>query len=919
MTARNQNPVTVRSGRESFVRCAMTCFLMVATLVLARASAEEWPTFRHDAARSGISPTQLAWPLSECWVFQSPYPPQPAWGDPKPVPIEDILELRRVHFDDVFQVVAAEGAVYFGSSADNKVYCLGLETGDVRWTKITGGPIRLAPTVAGDRVYVASDDGYAYCLAAGDGTQVWKFHAAPEERRMLGHGKMISPWPSRTSVLVDQGTAYFGAGIFPAEGVFLYAVNADSGQLVWRNDATGENPQSRVSPQGYLLASDTMLYAPMGRVSPAALRRTNGELVYETSFGKQVGGSYALLAGDQLYTGTEELVGFNQQTRDRFAAFPGRRMVVGEKAYFLATGTHLVAMDRQTRAELWKTACPCADELIQAGNSLVAGGAGRVLAVDAASGEVRWDVAVEGAAKGLAVVDGRLLVSTDKGRIYCFASQGPPRRGVVSAPVIADPFADSPLSPLFKQAAETILEQTKVRRGYCLVLGCETGQLALELARRSDLMIYAVSPDAEKVAAARQAIDAAGLYGARICVEQWPLENVPYADYFANLIVSETPIVTGQLPGDPHEAFRLLKPLGGTLLVGQPADRPPQVKPLDDAASEAWRTALAAADARLTRDRGIWLTGVRGALPGSGSWTHQYGNPGNTACSDDQRVKCPLGLLWFGSPGPGKMQNRHERAAAPLSQDGRMFVQGENALMAYDIYNGLLLWQRDIAGASRPNASHDGGNLAVSSQGLFVGVGEKCLRLDPATGETRAEFAMPAGPGGFQRWGCVAAIDKRLYGSRSGAKAGDSDAVLAFDTESGQQTWTYESHTIAHNAIAIGGDTLFLVTSAITDEQRRATAGRGASDDCETAGGETRPGGECAGESRPAQDRGPGPRDRASAVGEAPQPDRLRPRRLGHVPQRRAGAVWRVLGRALLEGVFCRPVRVAADHRPLGR
>ena len=33
---------------------------------------------------------------------------------------------------------------------------------------------------------------------------------------------------------------------------------------------------------------------------------------------------------------------------------------------------------------------------------------------------------------------------------------------------------------------------------------------------------------------------------------------------------------------------------------------------------------------------------------------------------------------------------------------------GENVLMAYDIYNGLKLWEREIRGAMRANASHDG-------------------------------------------------------------------------------------------------------------------------------------------------------------------------------------------------------------------
>jgi outer membrane protein assembly factor BamB len=51
---------------------------------------------------------------------------------------------------------------------------------------------------------------------------------------------------------------------------------------------------------------------------------------------------------------------------------------------------------------------------------LVAGGDGEVAAFSMTDGEQLWTRPVSGAAKGLAVVDGALLVSTDTGHVHCF-------------------------------------------------------------------------------------------------------------------------------------------------------------------------------------------------------------------------------------------------------------------------------------------------------------------------------------------------------------------------------------------------------------------------------------------------------------------------------------------------------------------
>jgi len=99
--------------RDSARGCIWISFVVMTLCATARA--EDWPTYRHDNARSGVTAEQLLPPLSQQWVFAPGHVPEPAW----PVPAK---ERPRVRFDDAYHVAVAGDAVYFGSSADNKVY-----------------------------------------------------------------------------------------------------------------------------------------------------------------------------------------------------------------------------------------------------------------------------------------------------------------------------------------------------------------------------------------------------------------------------------------------------------------------------------------------------------------------------------------------------------------------------------------------------------------------------------------------------------------------------------------------------------------------------------------------------------------------------------------------------------------------------
>ncbi|MCH7686738.1 MAG: PQQ-binding-like beta-propeller repeat protein, partial [Planctomycetes bacterium] len=202
---------------------------------------------------------------------------------------------------------------------------------------------------------------------------------------------------------------------------------------------------------------------------------------------------------------------------------------------------------------------------------------------------------------------------------------------------------------------------------------------------------------------------------------------------------------------------------------------------------------------------------------------------------EDTRVKGGLGVLWFGDPGPGKMVNRHEGAVGPLAVNGRLFVQGENSVMAYDAYNGQFLWERGNAEALRSGVfqNYNPGNLVASDDALFVMVKDECVELDAATGEVRRTHKLPAGKKGNYQWGYLAYRDGRLFGTatirnelasalrRRGRKTNDAtDAIFAVDTKTGKHLWTYQGKSISHHTIAIGPGRVYLIDSSITSEQR---------------------------------------------------------------------------------------------------
>jgi hypothetical protein len=124
--------------------------------------------------------------------------------------------------------------------------------------------------VSEGRVFVGSGDGYAYALEAATGKLLWRFRAAPAERKIPVYGSLQSAWPVATGVLVANNVAYFAAGMNNYDGTHVYALDTEDGAIKWQNNDTGGIGAS-VGVQGDLLLYEDRLYLAGGSAASPAV------------------------------------------------------------------------------------------------------------------------------------------------------------------------------------------------------------------------------------------------------------------------------------------------------------------------------------------------------------------------------------------------------------------------------------------------------------------------------------------------------------------------------------------------------------------------------------------------------------------------------------------------------------------------
>jgi len=845
------------------------CRLGLVSLVVwtaASALAADWPTWRGDAGRSGATAEALPNELHLRWTRKLP-PPRPAWPNEP-----------RLHFDASYEPVVLGKTLFLASANDGTLTAYSTETGERLWWFLVNGPVRLAPVAWKDRVCFGSDDGWLYCLDAATGTLRWKVRGAPDDRPQryhLGNARLISFWPVRGGPVLADGVIYFGAGVWPTLGVFVVAVEAETGRVLWRN-AEGQLIEkvridhnelfdTGLSPQGYLAVAGDLLLVPNGRSMPAVLDRKTGKVLRYIQ-GYRHGDCRVAAVGKLAFVGRAGAVDIatGREVGSRWAEAGDAAPKRFDPKKFTLFEAPIFDYIQQPGISAWSALTP---------GVLYGSQQGAFYAYDLSRPAV-----AEYETKLYGTYDAKPW-RWDLPELWKLEAAGG-----TGAPPVSDTGKMPVPPPKGKPISDALLKAGNRLYGHAgkalLAIEIPEGGGQPKLAWQ-----HALDGTPTSMAAADGKLFVATKEGGLFCfsgdkaeTKAWPLETVPlpklpevsvkrsegYAlvlglndgRFLYHLVAQPNLRVIG-VDADAAKARAFHERLVaagvyGTraeLFVGEPFafPFPPYLASLivsetalrDKEAIEKLREVLHPYGGTLYPSQGdtLSLAVIRdGPLTGSASWTHECGDAARSFFSKDQLVKAPLGILWYGQEGENEFwtNNDYGIGVKPQVVGGRVFAYSlpMRALFAYDAYTGRHLWRAKTEAFTR---------FAAMPDGVYVAANDACTILDPATGAERAKFTfkatddggtgiLPVSPTGgtpvppqkrqplvsdIRVGGDVIIIAYAFEKVRIIEKGlWDSSALVALDRKSGATLWTRRAKQRFNlNALAIGRGAVFAIDS----------------------------------------------------------------------------------------------------------
>ncbi|NQU23923.1 MAG: PQQ-binding-like beta-propeller repeat protein [Candidatus Nealsonbacteria bacterium] len=185
-----------------------------------------WPTYRHDARRTGATDAAVDADLRVLWKAKIGSRPS--------------------------GVTVADGKLFVADVDAHTVHALNAADGQPAWQFTAGARVDSPPTLHAGRAIFGSADGRVYCLRAMDGKLAWRFDAAPQRRLVTSFDQLESPWPVHGSVLMHDDKCWFAAGrsSYLDGGIRLFALAPATGEVQHHETIYSADPKTgKMTPE----------------------------------------------------------------------------------------------------------------------------------------------------------------------------------------------------------------------------------------------------------------------------------------------------------------------------------------------------------------------------------------------------------------------------------------------------------------------------------------------------------------------------------------------------------------------------------------------------------------------------------------------------------------------------------------------
>lgn len=224
--------------------------------------------------------------------------------------------------------LAYDNGRLFVTTGFGGVFALNPQSGEIMWKFFDKSPIRVSPTVGGNKVFIQNIENVLIALNQSDGSEMWRYIAQNEDTVLVGGA----------SPAYDENRDILIAGFNNGE---LRAIKASTGSPLWMDYIVGTYRTNMLSDINTIRSNpvigDDVVYVA-GNNLVVALDLRTGQRIWEREFGSN---NQPWLAGKVLYVLTDI--------------------------------SHLLAIDTESGKIIWDTKVPAGEKVSDAVGVIYAG------------------------------------------------------------------------------------------------------------------------------------------------------------------------------------------------------------------------------------------------------------------------------------------------------------------------------------------------------------------------------------------------------------------------------------------------------------------------------------------------------------------------------------------------------------------